>query len=279
VRRDKAYLAVLQWPDAMDEAAQAAAIARAAGLDAYQAGLVARRGTPQIVARLDAEMAEVGAAQLHEAGATALALRQSVLGRAPEPARLKRLVPAVGAPEPMYTCEIWRGEDTGLRAADLYLIVHARLRSTEARTKADAQVSSAIVYGGLEGAAIATAMNGLDSGVSRSSRISVTEMLDLWLKDGSRLRIDGSKFNFDVLGERRSRTQADNMAHLLGRLRAECPRALVDEGFAEFRCPPEFVRSHFIDAGESAVRKTSEAPAFEFYSAWSYFAWRALTGG
>lgn len=274
---DKAYLAVIQWPDELDERERADAIAHATGLDAYQADLVNRRGTPQIVARLDAEAAERSAEYLHDRGATAVAVRQSAMRAAPQARRLKRLTAAEGAPEPMYACEFWREPPGGLRAADLFLLVRAHVRSNETRMQPNSLGPNPMVFGGLDMAA-AAAIAGSGS-ATRTSHTSVAEVLDLWLTDRARLRIDAERFNFDVLGEGRGRTGRENLDGLLALLRRDAPRAIVDEGFQGFRCPPDLVRSHFIDAGGASVKRTSDMPAFDFYSTWSWLSWRALAGG
>ena len=76
---DRAYLAILQWPDAMSEAQRAGVVARVMGVGERDADLVVRRGTPQIIARLGADAAERLAEFLHSAGVTALAVRQSAM--------------------------------------------------------------------------------------------------------------------------------------------------------------------------------------------------------
>lgn len=271
---ERAYLAVLQWPDSMDHAAQAAAITTAAGLDPYIAAQAARRGAPQIVARLEPDAADRGAAYLHSLGATAMAATQSQMA-APEPARLKRLTAA----GPSYTCETWRAAPVTLPMADVFLMVRARLRSTQTRTRGPAPGGKAALYlGGPTAAALAYAAHAMDT-PARSTQIQLDDLLDLWLVGGSRLRIDAARFDFDILGPDRVRLDRDNFELLVNRLRAQCPRALYDEGFADFRCPPEILRSHFVDSPGHSVRKTSEAPAFEFYSVWAWLMWRRLMAG
>ena len=47
-----------------------------------------------------------------------------------------------------------------------------------------------------------------------------------------------------------------NHGERLARLMREAPRAILDTGFSDFRCPPEVLRSHFIDTGTGSVRRT-----------------------
>jgi hypothetical protein len=273
---ERAYLAVLQWPDGLEIGAQAAAIAVAAGLDPYIAAQTAKRGTPQIIARLDLDAARAGADHLQAAGAMALATTQSEMAAPPDPAALKRLV---AAPGDDYACESWRHGPVTLRMSDVFLMIRAHLRATETRIRGSAPGGRAALYvGGVAAGALAYAAYAADT-PARSTKINVAEILDLWLRDGSRFRIDAEHFNFDVLGPERTPLGRQNMDLLARRLRAQAPRAIFDEGFANFRCPPELVRSHFTDVSSGSVKRTSEAPAFDFYSVWAYLMWRHMLAG
>ena len=110
---------------------------------------------------------------------------------------------------------------------------------------------------------------------SRTTRVSVTEIMDLYLRDGSRIRINGDKFGFDVLGEGKGYTDRQNMDKLAVMLSERAPRAIVDLNFREFRCPPDILTSYFRSA-EGRVRLTVEAPAFDFYSVWAALMYRKM---
>lgn len=273
---DKAYLSILDWPDAMDDAARAAAIARSTGLDAYQAGLAVKRGFPQVVLRMDPPAADRAADLLHAAGATAVAPRQSEMAAQGLARRVKSLSPALGAPEPLYACEMWRDEPDVLRPRELALIVRGTVVSTERRVSGGSSgVAGPASYAlaGIGGAMVAAAM---DSTPTTSTKIRTAEILDLYPCSGGRLRIDSDKFNFEVLGPVRGVSDRESMSRLVERLRREAPRALYDDGFAAFRCPPDTIRTHFIDTAGPAVRKTDQAPAFEFYSTWVAMMYKTL---
>lgn len=270
---DQAYVAVLQWPDNFGEAEQTDALSNALGFDTYTAAQIARRGVPQIVARLRSDRAEPAVGALRDSGATALAVGQAEMARAPEPVLIRALAPAQGATEPMYACEMWRADPVTLRLRDVFLMVHAEVRSSETRTGAERTGS------GLLAADAAEALMIGGASPVRSTRIRLGALVDLWLRDGTRLRIDSERFNFDVLGDQRDVTGRANAERLISLLRAKVRGAIVDNGFRDFRCPPELVRSHFIDAGPTAVRRSSDSPAFDFYSVWSWCVWRALAAG
>lgn len=275
---DKAYLSIVEWPGGVSEADQARALAAAAEMDPYHATLAVRRGFPQVIARLDALTAELAVERLREHRVVAFAPRQSSLEQHARARRIKSLSPALGSSPPMYLCEMWRDDQAVLNTADLFLIVRATLRAGESRTSRDpaASLNSAAagyVIGGLPGAMLASHASG---GVQRTTSTSLTEIMDLYLRDGTRMRINADKFSFAVLGPDMGFSDRQNAALLLKRLRHDAPRAIVDTSFEHFRCPPDIVRSHFSDLGNSAVSRTTEAPAFDFYSPWCAMMYRAL---
>jgi hypothetical protein len=255
---ERAYLSIIEWPPGGDPAEQAQALAKAADMDQYQATMAIRRGFPQVVLRTDPPAAETAVERLHDLGVVALACRQEDLARFGAPRRVKRLVPTDDLLTHSYTCEMWRDAEVVLNMADVFLIVRATLAATQARTGVDGPSR-----GGAAGAVPGS------RGAVRLSAASSTEMLDLYLNDGTCLRIDADKFNFDVLGEAKQLTEHLNAEALLQRLRSQAPQAIVDTAFADFRCPPDIIRAHFSFAGHSSTTRTSDAPAFDFYSAWA----------
>ncbi|MFM9995689.1 MAG: hypothetical protein ACKVU4_07805 [Phycisphaerales bacterium] len=272
---DRAYLSVLRWPDGSAEDGRAAALVEAMGMDVYTARLAARRGVPQVVLTLASDQAAAGVARLRAMGVLAIAPSRAGMEASGPARRVKRLIPAMGAP--MYQCEMWRGEPEALRMEDVALLVHAEARERESRTTRNPDRSRAVM-GGLMAAGAAGAMIGgaLAGPASLSTRrTTITCLLDMFLRDGRRLRIDSEKFGFDVLGAARGVTDRESMAVLVKRFTREAPAVRLDQGFGSFVCPAEFVRSHFSAAGGDRVNRTSEASGFDFYGAWVWAVFRA----
>lgn len=279
---DRAYISVIEWPAGFDEAARVRVLVAALGVDPPSAAQLSRRGVPQIVARVKAALAPALLDRFHAAGVTAFAAARSRMRAVADPLRAKRLAPALGAPEPLYMVEPWRGEGRALRMADVWLIVRATLRRREVRTAPDTSGNAGRMAGyamvGAEYALIDAAARAGNSAV-RSTSIASTEIIELHLADGSRVRIDADKFSFDVLGDRRGLTDRENAERLALRLAHEAPRAIIDTSFPAFRCPPEIVRTHYASIGEGALRSTTDAPAFDFYAVWVSLMYRAMMGG
>jgi hypothetical protein len=270
---EPAYLSILEWPGDDPEKDRAATLAAAADMDPYLAAQAVRRGFPGVVTRTDCLAADLAVERLRERSIIAFAPRQSAFANSPP--RIKSLAAAAGSSPPMYVCEMWRDEPVVLRTEDIFLIVRASLRASESRTTRESGLNSAAagyVVAGLPGALIASQMG---RGSTKTTRISVTEMLDLHLQDGSSLRIDADKFSFAVLGPAMGLTDRQNAVLLLKRLAHEAPRAITDTGFEHFRCPPDIILSHFSARG---AKRTSQAPAFDFYSAWAALMYRAMAG-
>jgi hypothetical protein len=270
---DRAYLSIVDWPEGFGEPERIAALA-SAGIDEHQAALCVRRGFPQVVACLDSMRAQAAVDLLHAQGVTSFAPERSAMRALPAPILLKDMAKADGAPEPMFACEAWRGEPLVLKPAEIRLIVRGRVDTTETRTSVTApSMTGAVMFGGIGGAIAVSAMN--PPSVDRATRqLGSADVIDLFLPEGVRARISSSKFRFDVLGDARGATNHDNAAALLQMLGALAPRAIMDIGFADFRCPPDVMKGHWSDIGPGTLRRESDAPAFDFYSAWAYLMYR-----
>jgi hypothetical protein len=261
--QENAYLSVLEWPDGLSIEDRVAAVSAATGMDAYTARLRAQLDAPLVVARLEARAAAKGAEDLRSIGAFVFAPTESQMAACSEAARLKSLEAAQGAPEPTYVCQVWRGEPVVMKPRGLFLIVRARLKRSE-RTEGRMEVNYEPMTG-------TVSMHTTAGG----SRLQVSDLVDLWMRDGSRVRINGDKFNFDVLGAERGYSDYENADRLALRLASEAPQAMVDTAFGRFHCPPEIVRIA-TRTGPSGVRRRSDAPAFDFYSVWCYLMHLAL---
>lgn len=273
--KGRAYLSILEWPKAWTEADRARMLVDAAGLDEYTARLAARRGVPQIARWMDPDEAALAVGRLAATGVRAIAPDSDAMRTAGAPRRARRLSAAIGAD--MYQCEMWRGEAATLRMDRVVLFVLAQLRKAERRVSQDPTRRRAMVtgmaVGGVEGALLGAALTG--PAASATTRTTVSHVLDIYTGDGQRLRIDSDKFGFDVLGPERGVTDRESMSRLVERFARQAPRAPFDRGFESFACPADVVRTHFTDAGSDAVTRTSETPAFEFYSAWVWAVFRA----
>ena len=274
---DKAYVSIIEWSGLLDEPARIALLTRVLGMDGYHARQAVRRGVPQVILRTDVDKAEAALDAFHAVGVLAFAPTQSQLDERADFHAAKRLIAGSGA---TYLAEAWRGEPRTFDAARTFLLVRASLRSTEKKS---------IVDQGSAFAAAATATSGMPpightdfegdiaSSIARS-RTTLTEIIDLHQADGTRIRLNGDKFSFDVLGDARGYTDRDNMDKLAVRLSEQASRAIVDLDFRQFRCPPGILRTYYQSA-LGRVRRTVEAPAFDFYSVWVALMYRRMSRG
>lgn len=262
---EQAYVSVLEWPAGLTEADRIAAISGSTGLDRYNARLRAQREPPLVLARMEAAEAERAGEALRKIGAFVFVASDSQVQACSPLHRAKSLAPALGAPEPTYLCQIWREDPVVLKPRELFLIVRARLRRSE-RTEGRLEVQFEPMSGGTT----------LEIGAA-GSRLAVSDLIDLWDRNGRRIRINGDKFNFDVLGAERGYSDNENADRLALRLAGEAPRAMVDTNFGSFHCPSDILRAVW-QVGMDGRRKRTDAPAFDFYSVWSYLMHIALAG-
>ncbi|MBC7770992.1 MAG: hypothetical protein H7210_00720 [Pyrinomonadaceae bacterium] len=181
----------------------------------------------------------------------------------PVPVAAKRLIPAENAPHPMYMCETWREGGIGFLASDLFLIVRAQLRKT-VRGEVQTDTYHQLDYSPVVGMYATTKTE-----VFRNDKTKITHIMDLYLKDGRRIRINSDKFNFDLLGSERGLTDTENIDKLACRLAEESPECLIDVGFEKFVAPTMLLK------GLRAERKRNDElrndnPVFEFYTGWAF---------
>lgn len=289
----RGFLSIVRWPDRSPAHADepfaeedgVAILVDAVGLPPADARRAVRRGTPQVTSMLDLAVAPAVLSALRRAGVTAAFVGGDLLESLPPPLRAKRLRPALGAPEPMYAVEPWRGEGDVLLASRIALLVRATLRTVESRNEHApsswrSAAASRYMVGGVGGAALSRAMEADGAGESaRSTRVRTTEILDVHLADGRCIRVDGDKFSFDVLGEARGVSDRENMDRLAARLRGDAPHAAFDADFSRFACPAQFLDERTWGGARLSGRRSSEHRAFDFYSAWLAGLRQALAAG
>ncbi|XVJ60124.1 MAG: hypothetical protein HEQ23_12315 [Tepidisphaera sp.] len=279
----RAYVSILDWPQSMTADRRVEAIVAATGLDPHTARQRAARGAPQVTMLVDAELAPAIVAGLTAEGLPAFAPTEDDLLRAPAPLRVKRLIKPEGTPLAMYMAEMWKGPSEGFRCEDVELIIRARVDETTVRTVLGSEPAAH----GLSGpgmmshrsrAFISAAFDAESPGLEARKTITheSRHVIDLFTRDGRRLRCDSAKFNYDVLGPDRGISDLQSSERLALRLAEECENAQIETGFREFRCAGDIIASTERALGGVTVAKRDESPVFEFYSAWSYCRLRTM---
>jgi hypothetical protein len=282
---DRAYLAIIQWPDGWSEEFCGNLLAHAAVMDPYNALMAVKKGVPGVVALLDPAAADQAVDLLRSRGVMAVATRRSTMHEVPEPISVKRLWWEEQAGTRMLGYERWRGQpQQGLiDPANQFLLVRARLTSTERRTQRDrgnkgGRATVGFMVAGVGGALIGAATGSGSSQVSNTST-RLAETMDLYIHTSAGalcLRISAGRFDASILGEQRGRSPAENMPLLATMLLEANRRTILDQDFEQFRAPNDVVRGHFIGTSSSSVTRTSDLGEFDFYSAWSYLLYRSM---
>lgn len=274
VMQDRAYITIVRWPGGFAREDRVRTLVDALGIDEYHAGLRAASEPPQVLARVDAGAAPDIVAKFRARRVSAFALTQTHLRSQPAPVQVKRLTPAMGAAEPMYMVEPWRGDGTGLRMADVFLIVRATLDRSTSSFSSSSGSSIPMAVMAPELAMIRGAIDGPK--VERSTNHKFAYLIDLYLHDGRRFRINSDRVSYDVLGKDRGYTDRENSDKLALRLATEAPQAFIDVGFDQFRVPPEFTRDMVSVFGSRTTTHRDETAIFDFYSVWTHTIHRGL---
>lgn len=260
-----AFVSVFAWPVGWTRERMVDALARCVGIEPVDAALRVAKPAPVAIVRMEERPAGAAVRSLRDLGVRAFAPTLKQLNGLPGAVQAKRLLPARGSAPAMYLVEPWRGESFGLSMSEVSLVIRAAVVS---RRSTAGDPTTLVRFDPLSGT-----MH-LDRVEGPSQRTSLAEIVELHTSEGQRIRIDGNKFNFDVLGDRRELADSVNAGRLAARLIAEAPRATVDEAFPTFSPPPGAVRA--LDAGATLAR--SRMPEFEFYSAWLHILHRLAAG-
>ncbi len=269
-------IGVIAWPEGWAEHDRVLALAATLGQDPSDARMAARKEPPAIVQRMDARDAAECLRALRGHGVRCFGATDTQIESMPAPRLARRLV----AGEGRYTAELWReSSPVTFRAMDVALIVRAKIRT---QTRSVQPESGSSIMMSTEIGAV-SALHDYASGMSprRTSSVRTSDLLDLHLMRGpshARLRINGDKFNFDILGALKGFSDHENIEKLAMKLLADAPEALVDTGFARFGMEIRSTQRASV-VGTKITRTRSNASPFEFYSAWCWLLHRAIMDG
>jgi hypothetical protein len=284
---DRAYLTVIQWPDGWSEDACGRLLEQATGMDLYQAVLVAKRGAPGVVAILEPQAAAYAEDVLRSRGVMVFTPLRSQMLELPEAIAVKRLWWTQVGKTRALGYERWRGppQEGVLDPAHMFLIVRARLNTSERRVQTERRMDTdgamiGLMVGGVGGAIVGGMMTYGASLVSSSLSTKLSECMDIYTHAPSGLvscfRIASGRFDASILGEQRGLCPAENMPRITEMLLAANPRVILDQDFEVFRTPPDIVRGHFVGTKSGSVTRTSDQGPFEFYSEWAYLLYRGM---
>src|SRR5262245_3768436 len=254
------YVCVASWPERLDETARAGLLTDL-GMPAYEAGESARRKPPMVLARCNAGTGAAAVARLQKTGVGAAWLSHEEIRSRLDPPQVKTMKPAMGAPEPLYLVEFWRGEPVGMKAADIVLLVRGRVRTT--KVQVEPRLGAGL------GEARIDPISGLpdfDPTPTRTTTTKYTDLLDIHLRDGTLMRCNSSRLSFEVLRESRGLSDFENTDRLAIMLGDQAPGALIDTAFEHAGFLTVLVPD-FRTAGGAADNRWSLG-AFSVYSAW-----------
>ncbi len=261
------YLTIAAWPPGWNAAEKVLALVESAGIAPTDAERRCVGGVPLVVARIPLVAARSAEAVLLAKGVDAFALDAAIFAKVGPPRRARRLIALSESSPVKYRVELWRGEPIELNTASVWLIVRAKLRKTTlGEVQADAQLVPDPYTGDYH----------VETGTTRKKVININDLIDVYLRDGSRVRIDSSKFNFAAVQGPRSMADASNTDRLALQLATEAPGAIVDTGF-DALVGASVVRPR--DIPRSALERQrfpNDDPAFEFYSVWSAARYRRM---
>ena len=272
---------ILAWPKGQTSD-QVAATLEHAGFGTYESNQLVRRETPFFMGRVKPEFERNSAPILNAGGIHTLVLTQDQIDSVPKPFLAKSLHATANSQRPFYVVEPWRGDGTSLNLDEIFLIVRASVGRT--RSTVEAQPRGLSGHPGAllmpyEAAVVHAVADDLFVPQSTKSVVAnATEVIEMFRLDGTRVRINSDKFNFDLLGKSKGLTDRQNVDTLMLRLSEQATNAEIDLEFRKFKAPPNTIKTHTVDIGNTTTKNIDAWPSFEFYAVWRYLIQRVVCG-
>jgi hypothetical protein len=270
---DRCYLTVLHYPPDLTERQRTLALSHGLAVDDYTASMLQKLVPPAVVKTGAADAAAESLERLRELGIDAAAITRAEIERFAARTEAKRLLPAIGAPRPMYAIEPLRprlATVSSLVMDDVAMIVFGRIKLIKVSVVvAEPNLSDGdtLLRNTFDAAADGPSVDPPKVVTSRAAVDAHSFVIDLYTRRGECVQIDSDKCGFDFLGDERGLSDRENAAKAVERFRGEATRAVLDVGFEDFRPPPDAVMEHMRGTSEGGSTRTNR-PAFNFYSAW-----------
>lgn len=272
---------ILAWPKGQTSDQVAATLERA-GFGTYESNQLVRRETPFFIGRVKPEFERNSAPILNAGGIQTLVLTQDQIDSVPKPFLARSLHAAPNSQRPFYVVEPWRGDGTSLNLDEVFLIVRAsvgRSRSTVESQPRGLSHNPGAVLMPYEAAVIHAVTEELHVPQTTKSVVAnATEVIEMFRLDGTRVRVNSDKFNFEVLGKSRGLTDRQNVDTLMLLLSEQAINAEIDLEFRKFKAPPNTIKTHTVDIGNATTKSIDAWPSFEFYAVWRYLIQRVICG-
>lgn len=273
---------ILAWP-AGQTTDQVAVTLDRAGFGEYESRQLVRREAPFFLGRVKPDFDRSAQPILEAGGIQTLVLTQDQIDAVPKPLLARSLHRALGAPKPLFMVEPWRGDGTALLMDEVYLIIRAsvgRSKSTvEAMPRSFNTTPGALLLPGEAALEYAISANQHEPQFIKSIVTDAAEVIELFRLDGTRVRVNSEKFNFEVLAQSKGITDRQNTDSLMLVLSELAVNAEIDLDFRKFKAPPNTIKTHSSLGVAGANVKTVDAwPSFEFYSVWRYLVQRVRCG-
>lgn len=271
---------VITWPEGWDDAAIIELAAGSGVIDPATARLLIARTPPFILGSVDRDQSAALTRAIRSAGGDAFSPSLGDLAALGLTMKIRdlRLVDC------NLEVDIWRGLTTTIRRDQVQFLVRGRItsnadddRNQRIADQVRANVEDATRFTRYGWAARFAA----ERNISRlrndpaTGGLTVSEKLDIHLPNGSVFQVDGDKFSFTILGQRRGHSDTVNMDLLTELIAHISPDEVVDQYFELFRPPPGH---HRLFQLVPELRRNREDPAFAFYSRWSALLYRHVMG-
>lgn len=252
------FLGAIALPENASRSEMALYIGDEAGLDPGLLKILLNRQPPQILGSGPAGAMRAGAAAIRRIGGDAFACSLADIEALGPTLKARELELDAGR----LVIPLWRLETATISLGDIVLLVRSTLTTTTVRITSVPRHLRPLTRG------VLLTQSGAPS---YESRTTVSEKLDIHVRDGRVFQIDGDKFGYAILGAGRTQGDMSNMDRMFDMLRHFAPHAVADDFYRLWAPPPEILRFRI-----AMMRINNDDPAFAFYSRWIALMYRAM---
>lgn len=259
------FLSVVAWPEGWTREQVTELLAGPGALDAATLRLRLGREPPMVLERVEPVAAREMIDALVAAGGDGFAFTLADLARPGATLEVRRL----GVGEGAFAVELRDGITTSIPFASVQIVVRAHLSETVTTGHGPARPMR--VFGIHRVRTWDSIKAEIEASPEKDVRTS--DKLELHAADGSVYQVNGDRFGFEVLGERRGHSDKANMDSLTELIAHLCPDAVIDTYFRLFRPPPGAHRLKLPN-----TRLDRPEATFAFYSRWAAMMYRHVMG-
>ncbi len=281
---EQVYFTLITSPTGFDTEDIVALLSRAAGWDEHSLRILAKRSPPSIWGSYPRSKAARAVEAIVGAGGDAFAPSLGDINNLGETLKIKEMALEDG----MLQLNLWRGPPALLKPQSIQIVIRAKVSEQLTDNTCDPLVQSmhdrlmgkvsgmaatGWAFGGAYGLAAGLYFSSSQDHQSTERSITSSDKLDLHTADGRVFQVDGDKFGYGILGDRRGYSDHVNIDRMCELMTHLAPQAVIDPYFSYWHAPADCQRLRI-----PRMLVNNDDAEFAFYSRWAALMYRHVMG-